>query len=123
MGILDRLLHRATETEVERPDPMEQARRRILENPNDATAHFDLGSLYYVHRRYEDAVQELTRATELAPDHADAYYILGLAYAKLGRIDEARRAFASARDKTDNAMLQNYATVKLQELEPVKHVG
>ncbi len=123
MGILDRLFRRATEAKVERPDPVEQARRRIQEDPDDATAHFDLGSLYYVHRRYEDAVQELTRATELAPDYADAYYILGLAYAQLGQIDRARRAFEIARDKTDNAMLQNYAAAKLQELEPVKHAG
>lgn len=116
MGILDRLFQGRTEMEAERPDPLEQARLRVQKDPGDASAHFDLGSLHYVHRQYEDAMRELMRATELSPDHAEAYYMLGLVYAQLGRIDQARHAFETARDKTDNAMLQGYAVAKLQEL-------
>jgi len=117
MGIWDRLFRRQATVETERPDPMEQARSRVQENPNDPSAYFDLGSLHYVHEQYEDAVRQLTRAIELSPDRAEAHYMLGLAYERLGQIEEARRAFEAARDKTENAMLRSYAEVKLRELE------
>ena len=117
MGILDRLLRRQTTVETERTDPLEQARLRVQENPNDPSAHFDLGSLHYVHERYEEAVRELTRAVELSPNHAEAHYMLGLAYIRLGRLEEARQAFEAARTKTENTMLRSYAELKLRELE------
>lgn len=117
MGVWDRLFGRRTAVEAERPDPLEQARLRVQENPNDPSAYFDVGSLHYVHEQYEDAVRELTRAIELSPDHAEAHYMLGLAYERLGQFEEARRAFETAREKTKNAMLRGYAEAKLRELE------
>ncbi len=44
----------------------------------------------------EDATEQLRRATELAPEHADAWHHLGEALATEGRMDEARDAFRKA---------------------------
>ncbi len=105
------------QAEEQQVDVLAEAQARAQNHPEDAGAHFDLGSIYYVRGHFEQAVEELERAVELAPDHGDANYMLGLAYAKLKRYDDARRAFEAAREKTDNPMLQNYAQQKLRELE------
>jgi Flp pilus assembly protein TadD len=44
----------------------------------------------------EDASEQLARATELAPENADAWHYLGEALATDGRMDEAREAFRRA---------------------------
>jgi Flp pilus assembly protein TadD len=44
----------------------------------------------------EDATEQLRRATELAPEHADAWHYLGEALATEGRMDEAGEAFRRA---------------------------
>jgi tetratricopeptide (TPR) repeat protein len=44
----------------------------------------------------EDATEQLARATELAPDHADAWHYLGEALAAEGSMDEAGAAFRRA---------------------------
>ncbi|MCH8031184.1 MAG: tetratricopeptide repeat protein, partial [Bacteroidetes bacterium] len=43
------------------------------------------------------AVDLLLRAAEMAPHRADVHYLLGRAYRKLGRLDEAKRELARAR--------------------------
>lgn len=44
----------------------------------------------------QDATEQLRRATELAPEHADAWHYLGEALAAEGLMDEARDAFGKA---------------------------
>jgi Flp pilus assembly protein TadD len=44
----------------------------------------------------EDATEQLTRATELAPENADAWHYLGEALATEGRMEEAGEAFRRA---------------------------
>src|SRR5271156_5799684 len=44
----------------------------------------------------DDATEQLRRATELAPEHADAWHHLGEALATEGRMDEANDAFRRA---------------------------
>jgi Flp pilus assembly protein TadD len=44
----------------------------------------------------DDATDQLRRATELAPEHADAWHYLGEALATDGRMDEANDAFRRA---------------------------
>src|SRR5580698_9138684 len=41
--------------------------------PNDATAHFQLGYVYGILKRSDDAVSEYRRAAELKPDFAEAH--------------------------------------------------
>lgn len=116
MQLLRGLFGGRQEAEQQQADVLGEAQARAQQRPGDAKAHFDLGSIYYVRGRFEEAVSALERAVELAPDHGEANYMLGLAYAKLARADDARRAFQMARDKTDNLMLQNYAQQRLNEL-------
>jgi cytochrome c-type biogenesis protein CcmH/NrfG len=117
MSLLRGLFGGRREEEDRRIDVLEEAQAQVQEHPDDTEAHFDLGSIYYVRGRVEDAVSELEHAVELAPDHSDANYMLGLAYAKLGRYEDARRVFQRVSEKADNPMLQNYAHQKLKELE------
>jgi Flp pilus assembly protein TadD len=46
--------------------------------PNDSTAHFQLGYVYGILKRNDDAVSEYRRAAELKPDFAEAQMNLGL---------------------------------------------
>jgi tetratricopeptide (TPR) repeat protein len=46
--------------------------------------------------RYDDAIALLTRMVDAAPGYAQGHALLGSAYAKLGRCDDAVRAFARA---------------------------
>jgi 4-amino-4-deoxy-L-arabinose transferase-like glycosyltransferase len=47
-------------------------------------------------KRFEEAVADGAKAVELAPDDPNAHYVLGLALARSGRRDEARREFETS---------------------------
>ena len=66
--------------------------------PDDADAHFYLGTAWLLAGVTPDAVAPLRRAVALAPRSlaAEASWYLGLALHDLGRHDDARRAFAEA---------------------------
>jgi Flp pilus assembly protein TadD len=117
MQALRRLFGGPVEEEEKRVDVLEHALDQVQRKPEDAKAHFNLGSIYYVRGRIEEAVSELEQAIELAPTHGDANYMLGLAYEKLGRFDDARRVFRTAGQTTHNPMLENYVQQKLANLE------
>jgi tetratricopeptide (TPR) repeat protein len=51
-------------------------------NPARAETHGNLGALLLTTERYTEAIAELTKATELNPNYADAYYNLSVAYQK-----------------------------------------
>lgn len=103
--------------EEEDVDVLAEAEARVQRNPDDVSAHFDVGTIYYVRGRLEDAVEALERAVELAPDDDDTNYMLGLAYARLGQEEKAQRFFEAAGEKSDNPMLQGYVEQKLEQLE------
>jgi TolB-like protein/Flp pilus assembly protein TadD len=48
-----------------------------------------LGELYIIEGRYDDAVKEALESLEIQKDYAVGYFVLGSAYVKMGRIDEA----------------------------------
>lgn len=58
--------------------------------PENAGIHFELGVLKFSNKDYEGAVDSLEKAVKLVSDYANAKYYLALAYAQLGRVDEAR---------------------------------
>jgi len=69
--------------------------RRLLEkaltiNDRDAAAHFELGTLFELARRYPEAARELERAVELAPDDPATHYRLARAYDRLGKPQAAQ---------------------------------
>lgn len=61
--------------------------------PQDPLGWYTLGALLYSTRAYADATKALGRAIELQRDYADAYFVLGLSYYELGKIDEAIASF------------------------------
>jgi tetratricopeptide (TPR) repeat protein len=73
--------------------------------PNSATTLNNLGSLYLTERRYQEAVEALTRAIAIDPRMANAYNGLGVAYAQLGQtgraIEQWQKALALRPDLAD----------------------
>ncbi|MDF1536859.1 MAG: tetratricopeptide repeat protein [bacterium] len=67
--------------------------------PNDAEAHFGLGTIYLLRTNYELAVEEFERTIDLDKTHGDAYNNLGFTFMKLGRWDEAISACRKAMDQ------------------------
>ncbi|MBI4367128.1 MAG: tetratricopeptide repeat protein, partial [Deltaproteobacteria bacterium] len=75
----------------------ERIYRSVLKkNPHQADAWFLLGVLNYQRDDFAAAAADLKRATDLAPDHADAHNNLGLALIELGRADKALVALEHA---------------------------
>lgn len=58
-----------------------------------APAYNNLGTIYFLQRKYQQAVESYGRALDIRADYADAYFNLGLAYEKLNRDPEAMNAF------------------------------
>ncbi len=75
---------------------VEDARRALSSNPDDASARYNLAIAYKLGGMDELALQELSRVAELQPDFGDVYYELGLLHAKLGRREEAVGALKRA---------------------------
>lgn len=61
--------------------------------PDDERAHRALGNFYYGEQRYDEALEQFLRTTEIAPDFAPVYNDLGYCYRSLGRYDDAEKAF------------------------------
>jgi tetratricopeptide (TPR) repeat protein len=89
-GLLD-LLGRAYRQEGSIEDAERCWRRALQLSPRLYDASMDLASLEMDRGRPEAAIPLLTRAVEVKPDSYQAHYILGLAYRRQGRLDEARR--------------------------------
>lgn len=63
-----------------------------------AQALIDSGNASYRRADYPNAAKRYASATLADPADAAAFYGLGMALAKLGRDDEARRAYGKARE-------------------------
>lgn len=61
-----------------------------------ADVHYKLAVARYREGRAGAAIAPLRRAVDLAPAHAEAYYLLGLCLRDLSRLDEASEALATA---------------------------
>jgi len=75
---------------------IEDARRAISRQPDDASARYNLALAYKLAGTDELALAELVRVVELAPDFADAHYEIALLKAKSGRMGEAEEALSRA---------------------------
>ena len=73
----------------------EAARNGLAQAPEDVELLI-LAGRAGVELDSEDATEQLIRASELAPEHADAWHYLGEALATEGRMDEANDAFRRA---------------------------
>jgi serine/threonine protein kinase/tetratricopeptide (TPR) repeat protein len=66
------------------------------EYPRSESAHNNLGTTYYDLGRYEQALPEILKATELVPDDGVNYANLIGTYVALNRLDDARAAYRTA---------------------------
>ena len=79
------------------PDRAEALYRKILRRaPNNIDALHLLGVIAHERRRYEYAVQLISRAVAGLPNFADAHQNLGNALQALGRLDEAVASYRTA---------------------------
>jgi len=63
--------------ESERWGPAIERFQKVLTlDPGVASAHYGLGRVYYMQQRYQEAEQELLKATELNPRYVDAFATL-----------------------------------------------
>ena len=69
---------------------------RAVKTDEDADTLNNLGFSFYQSGNYRAAVDRLKRAAKLAPTDERILNNLGLAYCRLGKIDEAYKAFARA---------------------------
>jgi len=63
----------------------------------------DAGNSLYRAKDYADAAKRYGAAVVVKPDDAAAYFGLGMALAKLGRDEDARAAYARARELAQQA--------------------
>lgn len=66
-----------------------QARVNAAKSPNDAVANIEVAKYYFDDYDYDNTIKHCEKAIELGSKSGDAYGYLGLAYATLGKKDEA----------------------------------
>jgi tetratricopeptide (TPR) repeat protein len=70
----------------------EWLRKAVALSPDSVAGRFALGNALFHDGQFETAIPELKLALQMEPKLKQAYFLLGRAYAKLGRQDEARAA-------------------------------
>ena len=68
-------------------------RKAVALAPDSAAGHFALGNALFQSGQFETAIPELKTSLRFEPRMKQAYFLLGRAYTKLGRKDEAAAAF------------------------------
>ena len=68
---------------------IELCEKALQDNPNNATAHHDLGVALFNKQNIDGALQHLQRAVDLAPKSVLSHYLLGIAQGEKGMLDEA----------------------------------
>ena len=66
--------------------------------PRDARVPYQLGELSRAQKRTSEAVSYYQQAAELDPQYPEPLYKLGQAYTRMGKPDEAKKAFARHRE-------------------------
>ncbi len=84
--------------------------------PDSANGHYNLAAFLSLHG-LDFAVSEYQQAIELEPDYPDAHLNLGLAYADLGRTEEAMAAMKTAieQEPKDALARQELASLQMDE--------
>ncbi len=80
----------------------------IMQRPEDADAHYNLGTLYLRRNSIVEAQRSLEEAIRLRPDYPEAWNNLGMLAAQQGKNDEAVRDF-----QTSLQLRPAYATAAL----------
>jgi len=99
---------------------IEDYRRRIDENPDDADLRLVLGHLLKAQRKWKQAIDQYDRAAEIAPDRPQPYASRGDAYLQLRETDRAQADFERALDRIESAdererLLRKLANLSVQQ--------
>ena len=70
----------------------EWLRKAVAMSPDSVAGHFALGNALFQGGALEDSIPELKATLHLEPSMKQAYFLLGRAYSKLGRQQEAKAA-------------------------------
>jgi Flp pilus assembly protein TadD len=74
-------------------EAIDDFRKILLLEPDNALVHANLGSLYYRKRNYSRARDHYKRAVQLDPTDVDSHKYLGASYYQLGEWEQAARHF------------------------------
>ncbi len=77
----------------EYPQAIEWLQKAVVLAPDSAAGHFALGNALVQNGQAEAAIPELKASQRMDPGMKQAYFLLGRAYSKLGRPEEAKAAF------------------------------
>ena len=67
--------------------------KAVNTTPRYFQSYFRLGELYYAQNRPAEAIEQLNRALQLAPNFAEGHYWLGLTYMRIDKTDLAKSSF------------------------------
>ena len=68
----------------------------LLQNPNSAVIHFNVGNCYYQLEKYEEAINSYRKAVEMKSDFFDVYTNLANTYGKMKKFEEGISFFDKA---------------------------
>ncbi len=68
----------------------------LVEEPDNATGHLSLGTLFFQQGRFDAARDHLARAVELAPSSVEAHATLAVVLEQLGDLEGAEREYSEA---------------------------
>jgi tetratricopeptide (TPR) repeat protein len=94
--LFDLIYKEEEELEEEDSDKIDSYKQAIRIDPDDAKAHYNLGTAYDELGKYEDAIVSYKQALMINPDDASTHYNLGLAYYNLGKYEEAIESYKQA---------------------------
>ena len=103
-----------------RTTPAEEAAARAWRDSVRAQALIDSGNVAFADSDWAEAARRYSSAVVTRPDDPAAFYGLGMALQRLGRDEEARVAFAKARDLSRGGMSDDEAPHEIRAL-PKRH--
>ena len=81
--------------EINFPQAVAEFHKELENNPTDYFSHSQLGYIDLSQHKLDEAVAELTKATELNPQDPDAFLSLGQAYSELNKPTKPKPRFAN----------------------------
>lgn len=87
---------------------------------DNALLRFSLGSAFIRHKKYQQAIEHLSRAVELDPDYSAAWKNYGKALELDGQINEAIKAYKNGikvADRKGDKQAEKEMTVFLKRLQ------
>jgi len=84
-------------------------------NPNSAAAHFALGNAFFQSGQFDAAIPELNTELRFEPQMKQGYFLLGRTYSKLGRNEDAGKAFKHLDDLNGSSSAQGSDDVSHHE--------